>query len=55
MLFAVFCPSHETKVLMTEYNVTDVHNSPSGIEVHYRCSCGHEGVWETGRSRVAAA
>lgn len=32
-------------------DVEEVRNTQEGIEVRYRCFCGHEGVWHTGRAR----
>jgi hypothetical protein len=48
MFFAVDCPRHRTKVLLFTHDVTAVRTTPRGIEVHYRCFCGHEGVWLSG-------
>jgi hypothetical protein len=47
MFFAVDCPRHHTRVLLFTHDVTKVQTTPRGIEVHYRCFCGHEGVWLT--------
>lgn len=55
MFFAVQCPGHGSSVLMFEHNIQGVVNTPTGIDVHYRCPCGHRGVWHTGRRRGGVA
>lgn len=52
-MFAPFCPVHGSRVLLFAGNIRAIRNSSDGIEVHYRCTCGHEGVWRTGRSARA--
>ena len=54
MMFAPFCPTHDSTVLMTRRNVVNFWNEPDGPVIHWKCNCGHEGV--SGRhGNVAAA
>jgi hypothetical protein len=53
MFFAVDCPRHNARVLLFTRDVTEVRTTPGGIEVHYRCFCGHGGVWLTGSASPA--
>lgn len=43
MMFAAFCPSHGTRVLMTRRNVIGFANGLDGPVLRWRCTCGHEG------------
>lgn len=54
-MFAVHCPAHGTRVLIWSSGVEAVRNTDDGIEVDYRCTCGHRGTWRTGRRRSEAA
>lgn len=49
-MFDVYCPGHGSRVILFTRDIEAVLNSPEGIEVHYRCPCGHRGVWRTGRA-----
>lgn len=49
-MFAPFCPVHGTRVLLFADNIRSIRNTSEGINVYYRCNCGHAGVWQTGRS-----
>ena len=48
-MFDVYCPEHGSRVLLFSREIKVVLNTSEGIEVHYRCFCGHRGVWLTGR------
>lgn len=48
-MFDVYCPGHGSRVLLFTGDIKEVRNTEAGIEVHYHCFCGHEGVWLTGR------
>jgi hypothetical protein len=50
-MFDVYCPRHGRRVLLFPGDIERVENTGSGIEVVYRCFCGHRGVLYTGRSR----
>ena len=53
-MFAVFCEGHGARVLLDSNFIEVVVNRVDGIEVHYRCTCGHRGVWQAGGEEVAA-
>jgi hypothetical protein len=46
MMFAPFCPTHNTNVLMTRRNVLSFWNGPDGPVIHWKCTCGHEGFMD---------
>lgn len=48
-MFTVECPNHGARVLIWPSGVDAVRNTSRGIEVSYHCTCGHRGVWVTGR------
>jgi len=47
-MFDIFCPVEKTRVLLFTANIEMIRNMSEGIEIHYRCHCGHRGVWQTG-------
>lgn len=47
-MFTVHCPVHGGAVLLSERSITRLVNTPHGIELHWRCFCGSEGVELTG-------
>lgn len=51
-MFTVFCPRHDAVVLIWPSGIDRIVNGDAGIEVHYHCLCGHNGVWLTGRRRT---
>ena len=48
-MFAIDCPCHGRRVLLNLSDIERIDNTSRGIEVHYICSCGHHGLWLTGR------
>lgn len=42
-MFAPFCPTHDSTVLMTSRNVLNFWNGTDGPVIQWKCSCGHEG------------
>ncbi len=48
------CPHHDGTVLLSEEAIVALELVEGGIDVHYRCTCGYEGVWRTGRERPPA-
>lgn len=44
-VFDVFCPREGTQVLLTTRHILALCNRSPGVEVRYRCVCGHEGIW----------
>ena len=47
-MFTVHCPTHGGAVLLSERAITRLVNTTRGIELHWRCLCGTEGVEVTG-------
>lgn len=55
-MFSVRCPRHRRWVLLDTSAIRALDAAPdSGFSIHYRCSCGHEGVWPEapGEERMA--
>jgi len=52
-VFTAYCEKHEAPVLLFTHNITGLVNWVDGIDVHFRCLCGYEGVWRTGKGRAA--
>ena len=50
-MFDVHCPGHGKRVILFAQHIQSIRNTREGIEVHYRCFCGHEGVWRTGHAK----
>lgn len=48
-MFDIFCPVEKLRVLLAASAILKVVRSDKGIEIHYRCPCGHEGIVQTGR------
>lgn len=49
-MFSVECPQHGTMILLGISDIDLIENTARGIRVHYTCTCGHHGVWLTGRA-----
>lgn len=43
-MFSVFCNGHGRTVLLDELAITGLVNTEHGIELHWHCSCGTDGV-----------
>ncbi len=43
-MFSVFCPTHDTRVLLTRRNAISFWNTDEGPAIVWRCTCGHEGL-----------
>lgn len=52
-MFAVHCPQHGTRVLLDLTSIESIVSRSRGLDVHYRCYCGYEGVWTTGHKAAA--
>lgn len=53
-MFDVFCEHHGSRVLLGTSRIQEIRNTEGGIDVSFRCYCGGQGVWHTGRSHAAA-
>ena len=52
-MFTVNCSGHGGRVLLDESAITSLVNARNGIEMHWRCTCGTEGVEVLGSGRAA--
>jgi hypothetical protein len=52
MMFSAFCPTHNSRILMTRRNAIGFWNTADGPVIRWRCNCGHQGVL-TGDGAVA--
>jgi hypothetical protein len=43
-MFSVHCPGHGSRVILGNRAITKLMNTEHGIELHWRCHCGAEGV-----------
>lgn len=43
-MFSVHCEGHGSRVILGNRSITDIDNTDRGIELHWRCHCGAEGV-----------
>ena len=43
-MFLVYCPRHQAQMLLFVDDIVELINHDHGIDVHWRCSCGAEGV-----------
>ncbi len=48
-MFSVHCPRHGSLVLLSYLEIEEMRNTTGGINVTYTCTCGHRGMWQTGR------
>jgi len=51
-MFVVYCPAHRAAVLLPSSRIRGTHSSPGrrGVDVDWRCWCGHLGRSTVGRS-----
>jgi len=54
-MFETYCPVHGSNVLIFPSSIDQLVNTDHGIEVRYHCTCGHHGVWLTGKNATSAA
>lgn len=53
-VFTIDCPRHGATTLIWPSGIDAVRNTRRGIEVAYHCTCGHRGVYVTGRATAGA-
>jgi len=63
-MFVVYCPAHRSRILLFSDNIRALVNASTGVELHWRCTCGTEGIkrvrrqvpaenrWRRGRNRI---
>lgn len=54
-MFAIYCPSHQARVLLGPRAIEALVNTPDGIVLHWRCRCGARGTELTGRANTASS
>lgn len=56
-MFVVYCPAHRAAVLLSASQIDAIHRSPGGergVEIEWRCWCGHQGRTTSGGTADAA-
>lgn len=48
-MFDAYCPACRTRRLVFAGQIRGIRNGEAGIRVAYRCWCGADGTWTTGR------
>jgi len=48
-MFDIYCPRHQSRVLLGSRSIESIVNTSAGIEVRWRCRCGATGTELTGR------
>ena len=48
-MFAAYCRTHQTEVLLTERRITDIRTGTDTIQVSFVCWCGTEGSFSDPR------
>lgn len=43
-MFTVHCAGHGSRVILSNRRITNLLNTPAGIELHWACTCGTRGV-----------
>jgi hypothetical protein len=54
-MFAAYCTTHETEVLLTERRITRIRVEEDSVEVSFTCWCGTEGSFSDPRITVQPA
>lgn len=53
-MFAINCPRHRSRVLLTASAVEGLDNTRDGVVVHWRCYCGARGEQRFARTPGSA-
>ncbi|MDR7280525.1 hypothetical protein [Catenuloplanes atrovinosus] len=48
-MFAIDCPQHDSRVLVTERRIRSIDNTEQGIRLDVECWCGRHVTLRTGR------
>lgn len=43
-MFDVYCPRHQSRVLLGRRAIDSVRNTADGVELRWTCRCGEHGV-----------
>jgi hypothetical protein len=49
-MFDVYCPRHQTRVLLGSRSIERLANTADGVVLHWRCRCGQRGALHTRRT-----
>jgi hypothetical protein len=52
-MFAVYCPGHRGRILLFAEHIEQLVNRASGVELHWRCSCGSAGIQNIVRAEAS--
>ncbi len=47
-MFAPYCPTHLSRVLLFTENIDAIVKSENGLMVKFHCTCGYRGIWNPG-------
>jgi len=50
-MFAAYCPTHASEMLLGYRRLIGLHNTDAGVNIHLLCYCGEHLVVPTGRGR----
>ena len=53
-MYAVYCPTHESQVLLGSRSIMQIENTAHGIDLHWQCHCGTRGVEHLGERSASA-
>lgn len=51
-MFAINCPVHRSRILVSEQRVRSLRNTDQGIVLEVECYCGYTETVRTGRRRA---
>ncbi|CAA9229188.1 MAG: hypothetical protein AVDCRST_MAG76-1133 [uncultured Acidimicrobiales bacterium] len=49
LVFSAYCPGHGRRVLLGPHDIVAIHNTTKGVHAYWRCPCGGQGSFLTGR------
>ncbi|MGH9114163.1 MAG: hypothetical protein ACRDZN_17955 [Acidimicrobiales bacterium] len=53
-MFSIHCPLHRSRVLLGPRAIESLANTPDGVILHWRCTCGARGTQRYGRQPADA-
>jgi hypothetical protein len=54
-MFDIYCPGHQSRVLLGSRSIESIVNTADGIELRWRCRCGATGTELSGRRSSVTA
>jgi hypothetical protein len=49
IVFAPYCPTHHSRVLLFAENIDGIDNRDGCPTIHFHCTCGFVGTWRPDR------